>query len=189
MYSASWFGFSPQNLLMPLVVAAVFALRGFRIEALWVIGAQFSAVVTTILKELVHRPRPSPDLVGVAAPLADYSFPSGHVVQYTTLFGFAFFLVYVLARRSRARTALLVLLALPIVLVGPSRLYVGQHWLSDVLGGYAVSILVLAPYCWAYAHTRLKSLHAAWDAAKRQVEPLVGESVGASRSGMSQTRQ
>ena len=48
----------------------------------------------------------------------------------------------------------LVLLALPIVLVGPSRLYLGQHWLSDVLGGYAVATLLLVPYCWAYTRWR-----------------------------------
>ena len=76
-------------------------------------------------------------------------FPSGHVVQYTALFGCAFFLVYVLAAPSTWRTIGLILLALPIVLVGPSRLYLGQHWLSDVLGGYALAVLFLVPYCWA----------------------------------------
>ena len=119
-------------------------------EALWILGAQVSILITLILKGVVHRPRPLADLVHVTAPLTDPSFPSGHVVQYATLFGFTFFLVYVLARPSVQRTILLVLLALPIALVGPSRLYLGQHWLSDVLGGYAVATLLLVPYCWAY---------------------------------------
>jgi membrane-associated phospholipid phosphatase len=52
------------------------------------------------------------------------------------------------------RTALLILLALPIVLVGPSRLYRGQHWLSDVVGGCAVAALLLIPSCWLYACLR-----------------------------------
>jgi undecaprenyl-diphosphatase len=150
MYVVSWFGFAPQAWVMPLVVAGLFALRGLRMEALWIVGTQVSSLIAIVLKEVVHRPRPSPDLVHVSAPLTDPSFPSGHVVQYATLFGFAFFLVYVLARPSVQRTILLVLLALPIVLVGPSRLYLGQHWLSDVLGGYAVATLLLVPYCWAY---------------------------------------
>jgi membrane-associated phospholipid phosphatase len=150
MYAVSWPGFAPQTWLMPVVVAGVFAVRGLRMEALWILGTHVSTLVTIVLKEVVHRPRPSPELVHVAAPLTDLSFPSGHVVQYATLFGFTVFLVYVLARPSLQRTILLVLLALPIVLVGPSRLYLGQHWLSDVVGGYAVSTLVLLPYCWAY---------------------------------------
>jgi membrane-associated phospholipid phosphatase len=157
MYAVSWPGFAPQAWVMPVVVAGVFAVRGLRIEALWILGAQVSTLITIVLKEVVHRPRPSPNLVHVIAPLTDPSFPSGHVVQYSTLFGFAFFLVYALTRPSVQRTIVLVLLALPIALVGPSRLYLGQHWLSDVLGGYAVATLLMVPYFWAY--TRWLSHH------------------------------
>lgn len=157
MYMVSWFGFSPQNLIMPLVLAGLFAVRRLWVEALWILGSQGASLVTVTLKDIVHRARPSPDLVGVLAPLQDPSFPSGHVIQYTALFGTTFFLMYVLARRSAPRTAALVALAIPIVLVGPSRLYLGQHWLSDVLGGYAVAAMLLAPYCWAYARWRLEA--------------------------------
>src|SRR5712664_3890169 len=156
MYWVSWFGYAPQNLIMPLVLAAPFAVRRLWTEALWVLGSQFSALVVLVLKEVVHRARPSAELVGVLTPLTDPSFPSGHVVQYTTLFGVTFFLVYVLVPRSMLRTAALILLAIPILLVGLSRLYLGQHWLSDVLGGYAVAVLLLVPYCWAYARWRLE---------------------------------
>jgi membrane-associated phospholipid phosphatase len=157
----SWPGFAPQTWVMPLAVAAPFALRRLWIEAVWVIATQASAPIAFGLKDLVHRARPSPELVGVRAPLDSPSFPSGHVVQYAVLFGFTFFLVYVLARRSTLRALVLVLLAVPIVLVGPSRLYLGQHWLSDVIGGYAVAAMVLVPLCWAYARWRL-------DATRRQ---------------------
>ena len=161
MYWVSWAGFSPQNVALPVVVAGIFALRGYRIEALWLLGTSASVVATELLKELVHRPRPSPELVGVTAALPDWSFPSGHTVQYTTLFGFAFYLVFVLVRRSAARTACLIVLSLPVLLVGPSRLYLGQHWLSDVLGGYAVAVLLLLPYCSAYARARLPAIRRA----------------------------
>jgi membrane-associated phospholipid phosphatase len=49
-------------------------------------GQPGSALVAVAINELVHRARPSPELVGVLSPLSDPSFPSGHVVQYTTLF-------------------------------------------------------------------------------------------------------
>ncbi len=166
MYVVSWPGFPPQSWVMPLVVAAPFALRGMWVEALWLLGTQVASLVDTVLKQVVHRPRPSHDLVGVLAPLTDPSFPSGHVVQYTALFGFAFFLIYVLAERSTFRTIALVLLAVPMVLVGPSRLYLGQHWLSDVLGGYALAVLFLVPYCWAYAKWRLERGRHHWGSRK-----------------------
>jgi hypothetical protein len=60
----------------------------------------------------------------------------------------------------------LVLLAIPIVLVGPSRLYLGQHWLSDVLGGYAVAAILLTPYCWAYTKWRLDATRSRFKHAK-----------------------
>jgi membrane-associated phospholipid phosphatase len=179
MYVVSWFGFAPESWVLPLVVAAPFAVRGLWVEALWVLGTQAASAIDTALKQVVHRPRPSPDLVGVLAPLADPSFPSGHVVQYTALFGFAFFLVYALAERSTLRTVGLVLLAVPVVLVGPSRLYLGQHWLSDVLGGYAVAVLFLVPYCWAYARWRLSSAQQYWRSRMRA--PKVGGTTYASR--------
>jgi undecaprenyl-diphosphatase len=161
MYLVSWPGYFPQSFGLPVVAAALFLLRGYGIEAVWILGTAFSVMVTTLLKDLVHRARPAPELVGVAAPLSDWSFPSGHTVQYTILCGFALFLIYVLGRRSARRTVCLVVVAVPIVLVGPSRLYLGQHWLSDVLGGYAVAVLLLVPYCWAYAQLRLPSIRGA----------------------------
>jgi membrane-associated phospholipid phosphatase len=118
------------------------------------------------MKDVVLRSRASASLVGVLTPLSDPSFPSGHVVQYTALFGVAFFLVYVLAQPSARRTVALVLLAIPIVLVGPSRLYLGQHWLSDVMGAYAVAAMLLVPYCWAYAKWRLAATRRRFKHAK-----------------------
>jgi membrane-associated phospholipid phosphatase len=70
-------------------------------------------------------------------------------------------------RRSSVRTLALILLAVPIVLVAPSRLYLGQHWLSDVLGGYAVATLLLVPYCGAYAKWRLDIARARFAGAVR----------------------
>jgi undecaprenyl-diphosphatase len=155
MFWVSWPGFAPQTWLMPFVVAAPFVLRRLWVEALWVLGTQVSSLVVIALKDGVHRARPSPELVGVLVPLNSPSFPSGHVVQYTMLFGFTFLLVYALAPRSRFRTIGLVVLAAPIALVGPSRLYLGQHWLSDVLGGYALAAMLLLPMWWVYTTWRL----------------------------------
>jgi membrane-associated phospholipid phosphatase len=192
MAGVSWFGFAPQTWIMPLVVAAPFAVRRLWAEVLWMLGTQAASLVAVTLKDVVHRARPSAELVRVPILLDSPSFPSGHVVQYATLFGFAFFLVFVLRQRSAARTAALVVLALPIALVGPSRLYLGQHWLSDVLGGYAVSAIFLVLYCLAYARWRSRAgigqMDASWHCVddspvQHQPRTLSGPHTDRHRSG------
>src|SRR5438067_10302497 len=60
MYSVSWVGFAPQSWVMPVAVAAPFALRGLWVEALWLLGTQIASVLTLLLKLFVNRTRPSP---------------------------------------------------------------------------------------------------------------------------------
>lgn len=109
-----------------------------------IFSAGGSGLLNTLLKILIARPRPSADLVEILAERARASFPSGHVMFYVTYFGFLCFVAYALLRRgTMARRAALTLAALPIVLVGFSRVYLGAHWPSDTLGAYLVGGLWL----------------------------------------------
>jgi undecaprenyl-diphosphatase len=71
------------------------------------------------------------------------SFPSGHILNLTAGLGFACFLAWTLMPRGWARQ--LVVLAVPIYLLalGFARIMSGQHWPSDVLGGYLIGALWL----------------------------------------------
>ena len=97
-----------------------------------------------LVKALVQRPRPSPDLVYVYQQLQGYSFPSGHVVHYVVFFGAVTYLACEALRsvpstRSKIHGALIatvVVSSLLVLLIGVSRVYLGAHWMSDVLGGY-----------------------------------------------------
>jgi len=98
------------------------------------------SLVNRILKVLVGRPRPSAELVGFAYGSDEMSFPSGHVMFYVCFFGFLFFVAYaLLPRATQARRIALVLLPIPVLLVGLSRVTLRAHWPSDVLGAYLLS--------------------------------------------------
>ncbi|MFT3891099.1 MAG: phosphatase PAP2 family protein [Anaerolineales bacterium] len=144
MNFASWPGFAPQSLIIPLIIAVAWYVFGFHWEAVAsIFAALFPPLVNVIVKDFVRRPRPGVDLVHVFSVLNSYSFPSGHVMFYVGFYGFMWFLIYTLMKRSPMRTAILVFLGALIVLVGPSRIYLGQHWASDVLGAYLLGSLTL----------------------------------------------
>jgi membrane-associated phospholipid phosphatase len=140
----SWPGFSPQSYILSLIIVAVIYLFGLHWEAISaLVAALLPPILNVIVKELIRRPRPTVDLVHVLRILESYSFPSGHVMFYVGFFGFLWFLVYTLLKRSWRRTLLLILLGTLIGLVGISRIYLGQHWPSDVLGAYLLGGLTL----------------------------------------------
>jgi undecaprenyl-diphosphatase len=145
-------GFQPWNWLIVggLVVVVLFILRS-PVEALFIALAGAGGLLAEVVKNLVDRPRPSPDFATVLGVLKSYSFPSGHVTSYSILYGFLFYLVFVhLPRPNPLRMPLLVLFVLLIVLIGPSRIYMGQHWASDVIAGYALGFAYLLLLIEAY---------------------------------------
>ncbi len=79
----------------------------------------------------------------VLQELASYSFPSGHVMLYTAFFGFLTFLSFSLLKPSWKRRLLTLFFLSLVFLVGPSRIYLGQHWASDVFAGYLLGSLWL----------------------------------------------
>ncbi|MGH9942225.1 MAG: phosphatase PAP2 family protein [Pyrinomonadaceae bacterium] len=102
------------------------------------------ALVNNLLKLAIARPRPTAELVEIFRAARGLSFPSGHVTFYVCYFGFLFFVAYaILPKGSLARRAALTLSALPVVVIGFSRVYLGAHWPSDTLGAYLSSGLWL----------------------------------------------
>lgn len=131
--------------LTAIVCLIFLALRRRSEAAGLLLSAGGGAIVNAILKTLVARPRPTAALVHVSTDLGSRSFPSGHVTFYVTFFGFLFFVAYaVLKRGSFLRSSALSLAALPVFLIGLSRVYLGAHWTSDTIGAYLAGGVWLA---------------------------------------------
>jgi undecaprenyl-diphosphatase len=123
-----------------LLAAAVFLFRGWRRGALLVLLTIAGAwLLDTGLKLFFGRARPEPFYDYYPAP-SSYSFPSGHALFAVCFFGgLAVLLTHRLNRRV-AQVAVWLLAALIILLIGSSRVYLGVHYPTDVVGGYAVGL-------------------------------------------------
>jgi undecaprenyl-diphosphatase len=109
------------------------------------------------MKLLVARPRPTPHLVEVMQPADGTSFPSGQVMAYIALWGLLFCLGGILLRgKAWQRLPFLVVAGLLVVLIGPSRIYMGEHWASDVLGSYLLGGAWLGLSLWLYLKLKRK---------------------------------
>jgi membrane-associated phospholipid phosphatase len=145
MRALTWIGFSPQAWVITLILLLFLLVSGLKWETMVAfVSVLGSSALGLGIKVLIARPRPSADLVTVLSQLGDFSFPSGHVLFFVTFFGFLLFLAYTLLKPTRWRTVLLVILVGMIVLIGPSRIYVGQHWASDVVASYLIGSVWLA---------------------------------------------
>lgn len=128
------------HLISAATVLCFLAVRRYSEGAALALSTGGGAILSRTFKTLVARPRPASELVDVFRAIESKSFPSGHVTFYVCYFGFLFFVAYAtLPRGSVARRAALVLTGLPVILVGLSRVYLGEHWPSDTLGAYLMS--------------------------------------------------
>lgn len=131
--------------LVGLVAAALLWRAGLPRAAKMVLGSLVSVPANIGLKTLWDRTRPDAKIVHVAVETAGTSFPSGHAMGATALYGGLAALAWVHLDPRRTRLPLTVGLATIPIGVGISRVYLGAHWLSDVVAGTALGLFILIP--------------------------------------------
>ena len=146
MTAVSYIGYQDWlSILLVLVAAVILWLVDLRLEAVTVaIVYAVSGLLNAGIKIIVGRPRPNASAVEVFRIAGGQSFPSGHVMSYVAFWGLLFTFGVILFDGWRWwRIALLVVSAFFVVMVGPSRVYLGAHWASDVLGAYLIEAALL----------------------------------------------
>ncbi|HEY8816730.1 MAG TPA: phosphatase PAP2 family protein [Candidatus Dormibacteraeota bacterium] len=124
-----------------LAVAGIVIIAAFNWRSVpMVVLAALSGAVYSVTAMVINRPRPSADLVNVIRHTGSSSYPSGHVAFFSW---FLIMLIVCIAagRVPRAILAVLwVLAGLVLLIVCVGRIYLGEHWPSDVIGGLALGL-------------------------------------------------
>lgn len=155
MHAVSWAGFPPQSKILPLLIPTAILSAGRPLEALFQLMGWGTGAISGGIKRTMKRPRPAhPEIVVAKARLGGSSFPSGHVIIYTGVYGFLAYLAHVHIRIGLLRKAVVGLLAGMVALVGTSRVYLGHHFTSDVTVSYLLGSSYLIGLASIYQRAR-----------------------------------
>ena len=129
--------------LVGVIVLGLFLWRRRWIYASsWLVAIVGVVALNLLLKQIFERPRPvfmEPIIVETS-----YSFPSGHAMDSLVMYGMLAYFALLLIKPWRTRMAILFGAALLVIMIGFSRLYLGVHYFSDVIAGFAAGAVWLS---------------------------------------------
>ena len=126
-------------LIIIAILCAIF-IRNKKIAFAIPINLILSTMLNLLLKNIVERPRP----IGYRLiNETGYSFPSGHSMISAAFYGLIIYFIWKNVKNTKLKYISCILLSLLIVLIGISRIYLGVHYASDVIGGFIISIAYL----------------------------------------------
>jgi undecaprenyl-diphosphatase len=127
--------FRTQSMLALVVALLLVGRRRYRLALIWLIALAGGGLLDAWLKGMFQRERPSFEVSLVYEPTL--SFPSGHSMGSIVTYGMLAYLLVLRIPHRWLRVAVVSFLSVLVLGIGFSRIYLGAHWFSDVLGGFA----------------------------------------------------
>lgn len=129
-----------QYILILITIISFVIIRNKKVPIAITINLIISAVLNVLLKNIINRPRPEGYRI---ISETGYSFPSGHSMISMAFYGLILYIVFKNCKNKKLRNISCSMLSILIILIGFSRIYLGVHYASDVVGGFLVSISYL----------------------------------------------
>ena len=129
--------------LITLSIGFIFLIKNKKYPKLIALNLIFVFILNIILKWIIARPRPE----RLKLVFEDgYSFPSGHSMVAFGFYGFLIYLIYKNIKNKKIKYTLITFLSLLVLFIGISRVYLGVHYVTDVIGGFIFAFLYLVVF-------------------------------------------
>ena len=140
--------------LICLTIALIILLKNKRDAKFITSNLVIVFLLNKILKLIIARPRPS---VLRLVYEEGYSFPSGHAMVSMGFYGFLIYLAYKNIKNKKIKIPLIIFLSILILLIGVSRIYLGVHYATDIIGGFLIAIIYLGLFIkFLYKNKKIK---------------------------------
>jgi undecaprenyl-diphosphatase len=154
MLAATFLGSTVVVCSLAAVIALLLAKKKHGRAGWFVLFSLLSIPLDMVLKQIWARARPDQNIVHVVVQRVGFSFPSGHALVGTSFYGCLAVLAWVHLRDHAVRKPLVIGLGALPILIDVSRVYLGAHWLSDVIGGTTVGLILLVVLTSWYRHDK-----------------------------------
>ena len=128
------------KIVFVLTILAIILIKGLKNKLFLLTGIVGTAGLNVVLKHIVQRERPN---INRLIPEKGYSFPSGHSMMSMAFYGMLIFLIFKYVKNTALKWTLIVILTILLSTIGITRIYLGVHYPSDVIGGFLVSLTYL----------------------------------------------
>lgn len=129
--------------VISLTTILFFVIKDKKIGISIITNLGIVTILNQIIKFIMQRPRPTEFRI---IEETGYSFPSGHSMVSLAFYGYLIFLIYKYINNKHLKRTLIIILSVLICIIGVSRIYLGVHYTSDVLGGFLISFAYLIIY-------------------------------------------
>ena len=129
--------------VISLTTILFFVIKDKKIGISIITNLGIVTILNQIIKFIMQRPRPTEFRI---IEETGYSFPSGHSMVSLAFYGYLIYLIYKYINNKHLKRTLIIILSVLICIIGVSRIYLGVHYTSDVLGGFLISISYLIIY-------------------------------------------
>jgi len=129
--------------VISLTTILFFVIKDKKIGISIITNLGIVTILNQIIKFIMQRPRPTEFRI---IEETGYSFPSGHSMVSLAFYGYLVYLIYKYINNKHLKRTLIIILSILICIIGVSRIYLGVHYTSDVLGGFLISLAYLIIY-------------------------------------------